>query len=169
MPYKYSKRGALPPARYVDLLVDVNEFQHVSDAENFLAKIALLVAHGHLDIQSGQELSGLVKTWIDTQYAKEELQHKLSPPDTRPQTIRVEGGLPALPGTNVTMPVLNGHAVKEQLLSAPTDVVPPDPPANEFTPGELTPGECKAHGPHPLQPHHFTPDETDPDSTAGGT
>src|SRR6516225_139616 len=101
LPYLYSKRGAMPPPRYIELEVDVNEFQHVSDAENFLAKIALLVARGHLDIQSGQELSALVKAWIDTQYAKEELQFKISPPETRDTTIRIEGGLPALPGTNI--------------------------------------------------------------------
>ena len=66
LPYLYSKRGAMPPPRYVELEIDVNEFTHVSDAENFLAKIALLVARGHLDIQQGQELAGLVKLWIDS-------------------------------------------------------------------------------------------------------
>src|SRR6516162_1092452 len=124
LPYLYSKRGAMPPPRYVDLQLDVPEFTHVSDAENFLAKIALLVARGHLDIQSGQELSALVKTWIDTQYAKDELQFKINPPEQRDTTIHITGGLPQLPGTTITMPVLNGHAVQEQLLSAPTDVVP---------------------------------------------
>ena len=59
LPYLYSKRGAMPPPRYVDLQIDVNEFTHVSDAEAFLARIALLTARGHLDIQSAQELSAL--------------------------------------------------------------------------------------------------------------
>ena len=49
----------MPPPRYVDLQIDVNEFTHVSDAEAFLARIALLTARGHLDIQSAQELSAL--------------------------------------------------------------------------------------------------------------
>ena len=181
LPYLYSKRGAMPPPRYIELEVDVNEFQHVSDAENFLAKIALLVARGHLDIQSGQELSALVKAWIDTQYAKEELQFKISPPEERDTTIVVQGGLPGLPGTNITMPVLNGHAVSEQLLTAPTDVIPPEDGTNqvpsdaatEFSP---TPGELKAQGPHPLQKHHFAPgddaqsrsDEPGKNSTTNG-
>jgi hypothetical protein len=159
LPYLYSKRGAMPPPRYIELEVDVNEFQHVSDAENFLAKIALLVARGHLDIQSGQELSALVKAWIDTQYAKDELQFKINPPEQRDTTIRVEGGLPALPGTTITMPVLNGHAVSEQLLTAPNDVVPANDgtnPVQEDMPKEFsTPGEAKAIGPHPLQERHF--------------
>jgi hypothetical protein len=178
MPYKYGKHGSIPPPRYVELEIDVNEFTHVSDAENFLAKIALLVARGHLDIQSAQELSGLVKAWIDTQYQRDELNYKISPPETRDQTIRIEGGLPQLPGTSIVMPVLNGHAVSEQLLSAPTDVVPSSPetdsPANEFnlpkefTPGE-TPDELKAQGPHPLQKHHFASVVTDDDAGKNST
>src|SRR6516162_3163333 len=143
-PYCHPKMQATPTPRFVDLQIDIPEFTHVSDAEAFLAKIALLCARGHLDIQSAQELSALVKTWIDTQYAKEELQYKISPPEQRDTVIRVEGGLPALPGTNITMPVLehepatNGHALE---------------PPKEFP----TPGEPKAQGPHPLQKHHFAP------------
>jgi hypothetical protein len=163
--YCHPKMQSTPTPRFIDLQIDVPEFTHVSDAENFLARIALLVAKGHLDIQSGQELSGLVKAWIDTQYAKDELQFKINPPEQRDQTIRISGGLPPLPGTNITMPVLNGHAVSEQLLTAPTDVVPPavtrvpaEEPENEFS----TPGEAKAQGPHPLQPHHFKPDAPAP-------
>jgi hypothetical protein len=134
----------------------VTEFTHVSEGEAALAKIAVLVAQGHLDIQTAQELCGIVKIWIDTQYAKEELQFKISPPETRDTTIRVEGGLPALPGTRIDMPLVNGSAVSEQLLAAPTDVVPPDQePPKEFP----TPGELKAQGPHPLQKHHFASDE----------
>ncbi|PWT92058.1 MAG: hypothetical protein C5B54_04145, partial [Acidobacteria bacterium] len=167
MPYKYSKRGALPPARFIESLeIDVKEFSHVSQAEAFLAKIAILTAQGQIDIQSAQELSALVKTWIDTQYDRENLQLKISPPETHDQKIVISGGLPALPGTNVTMPVLNGHAVSEQLLSAPTDVVPstnpvPHTAVNEFSPSTNqvpSPGELKAQGPFPLKREHFTPD-----------
>jgi hypothetical protein len=141
LPYLYPKRGALPPPRFVELEIDVNEFTHVSDAENFLAKIALLVARGHLDIQSGQELSGLVKAWIDTQYAKDELQFKINPPETRDTTIRIEGGLPALPGTNITMPTLehgpvtNGHA-----LAPPSPVVADDAGMNSTNGRGAPPG-----------------------------
>jgi hypothetical protein len=153
LPYLYSKRGAMPPPRFVELEIDVNEFQHVSEAEAFLARIALLCAKGHLDIQSAQELSGLVKTWIDSQYQREELQFKINPPEQHDQIIQVQGGLPALPGTTIDMPVLNGHSVSEQLLSAPKDVIPAEEPEKEFS----TPGELKAQGPHPLQKHHFDP------------
>ena len=156
LPYLYSKRGALPPPRYIELEIDVTEFTHVSQAEAALAKIAIDVAHGRVDIQSAQEVSALIKDWISIQYAKEELQFKISPPDQRDTTIRVEGGLPSLPGTTITMPVINGHSVSEQLLTAPTDVVPPDDGTNQAQ-NEFTLGELRASGPHPLQKHHFAP------------
>jgi hypothetical protein len=161
-PYCHPKLQSIPTARYVELQLDVPEFTHVSDAENFLARIALLVARGHLDIQSAQELAGLVKLWIDSQYQKDELAFKISPPQTRDTTITIHGGLPSLPGAeNLIMPQLNGHVVSEQLLSAPKDVVPPEPQDAQNglpAPNEFTPGELKAQGPHPLQEHHFKPD-----------
>jgi hypothetical protein len=147
MPYKYSKCGTAPVQIYIDVPLDVPEFTHLSDAENFLAKIALLCARGHLDIQSAQELSGLVKLWIDSQYAKEELAFKVSPPETRDSTIRIEGGLPQLPGTSITMPQLNGH--NGHALAAPEPVVPQ---IESSTTGSLNP---KTQGPHPLQERHF--------------
>ena len=138
-PYCHPKMQSTPTPRFIDLQLDVPEFTHVSDAENFLAKIALLVARGRLDIQQGQELAGLVKLWIDSQYAKDELAYKISPPETRDATIRIEGGLPALPGTNIMMPMLDGHATNGNghALAAPTDAVP----AIEAAP--------KAQGPEP--------------------
>src|SRR5262249_10152672 len=61
-PFCHPKMQATPTPRFIDCEIDVpSEFTHVSDAEAFLGKIALLVARGHLDIQSAQELSGLVK------------------------------------------------------------------------------------------------------------
>jgi hypothetical protein len=164
-PYMHSKMQSTPAPRFIEDSLGVPEFTHLSDAESFLAKIAALVARGHLDIQSGQELSALIKTWIDTQYARDELNYKISPPETRDQTIRIEGGLPALPGTSITMPVLNGHAVAEQLLSAPNDVIPSSSAevegeaAGMNSTNDLSPGELNAQGPHPLQKHHFAPEE----------
>jgi hypothetical protein len=126
LPYLYPRRGAVPTPRFIELQIDVPDFTCVADAETFVARILSLVAKGHLDIQSGQELIGLAKVYIDAQYAKEELAFKISPPETRDATIRIEGGLPALPGTNITMPMLDGHATNGNghALAAPTDAVP---------------------------------------------
>jgi hypothetical protein len=126
MPYKYSKCGTAPVQIYIDVPLDTPEFTHLSDAEQFLAKIAALVAHGQLDFQAGQNLSALAKNWIDAQYAREELAIKQynAGSTEHEQTIRIEGGLPALPGTNVTMPVLDGKPNGHAALAAPVDAVP---------------------------------------------
>ena len=128
MPYKYSKCGTAPVQVYIDIPLDTPEFTHLSDVEQFLAKVAVLVAHGQLDFQAGQNLSALAKNWIDAQYAREELAIKQINAGTteHEQTIRIEGGLPPLPGTNVTMPLLDGHATNGHghALAAPSDAVP---------------------------------------------
>src|SRR5262245_38592965 len=126
MPYKYSKCGSASVQVYIDVPLDTPEFTHLSDAEQFLAKVAALVAHGQLDFQAGQNLSNLAKAWIDSQYQREELAIKQynAGSTEHEQTIRIEGGLPALPGTNVTMPVLDGHATNGHALAGPTDAVP---------------------------------------------
>ena len=146
MPYKYSECGTAPVQVYIDVPLDTPEFTHLSDAEQFLAKVAALVARGELDIQTGVELSSLAKAWIDSQYAREELAIKQynAGSTEHEQTIRIEGGLPALPGTNITMPMLDGHATNghgHAALGAPTDAVPaieaapkaqdPEPPPQE--------------------------------------
>src|SRR5262249_41869771 len=101
----------------------------------------------------------LAKNWIDAQYAREELAIKQynAGSTEHEQTIHITGGLPALPGTRIDMPVLNGHAVSEQLLSAPKDVVPAEP----------APADAKTQGPHHLQEHHFRPDAPGTNSTNG--
>src|SRR5262249_16451467 len=141
MPYKYSKCGTAPVQVYIDVPLDTPEFTHLSDAEQFLAKVAALVAHGQLDFQAGQNLSALAKNWIDAQYAREELAIKQynAGSTEHEQTIRIEGGLPALPGTNITMPTLDGHAVTNgHALAAPTDAVPAVPQIESSSSGSPT-------------------------------
>src|SRR5262245_31325503 len=153
-PFCHPKMQATPTPRFIDLQIDIPEFTHVSDAEAFLARIALLCAKGHLDIQSAQELSGLVKTWIDSQYQREELQFKLNPPEERDVQIRITGGLSNgqvnLPGSDIIQPVINGHTADARALAAPVDAVP-----NPSDLNALEPRAFKAQGPHPLQKHHF--------------
>src|SRR5215813_11714460 len=129
MPYKYSKCGTAPVQVYIDVPLDTPEFTNLSDAEQFLAKVAALVANGQLDFQAGQNLSALAKNWIDSQYAREELAIKQynAGSTEREQVIRVEGGLPVMPGLEgVVMPQLNGHATNGHghALAAPTNAVP---------------------------------------------
>jgi hypothetical protein len=178
LPYLYPKRGAVATPRYIDEPIQLPEPTTIEQANKNIAYISSLKAQGLIDLDFANSLIADNTTIANNLIAEEELKFKLYPPETRDTTITVVGGLPALPGTNITMPVLNGHAVSEQLLSAPTDVIPADDGTNqvpETTATELlpTPGELKAQGPHPLQEHHFAPSSDEPDeprtnSTNGG-
>ena len=148
LPYLYSKRGAMPPPRFVETPIEVPEFTSIEIAESFLAKIATLVAGGELDIQTGLELSQLTKAWIDSRHAAKELDLKIINVEGGPreQTIRIEGGLPALPGTNITMPVLDGHAVTNgHALEPPVPQIESSPPS-ESTNGSGEPPETQGRG-----------------------
>ena len=132
---------ATPTPRFIDNPIDVPDFTHVSDADNFLAKLPVLVARGLLDFQSAQELCAMTKLWIDSQNTRTELDIKAMNAGTteHEQVIRISGGLPELPGASVLMPQLNGHA-----LEPPASVVPtiesspksedPGPPPQEPEP-----------------------------------
>ena len=139
LPYLYPKRGAVATSRYIDEPVQLPEPVTIEQANKNIAYISNLKARGLIDLDFANSLIADNTTIANNLIAEEELKFKLNPPETRDQTITIRGGLPSLPGTNITMPVLNGHAVSEQLLTAPADVVPPGQ--------EPTPAEAKTQGP----------------------
>jgi hypothetical protein len=120
-PYLHSKRSVTAPApRYIDSPVKVPEFTSIADAENFLASLPVMLGKGELDSQTSLELSTLTRNWLSARYEREELQLKLTAQGGGPeQTIHITGGLPAIPGTNITMPVLNGADIDGHVLPAP--------------------------------------------------
>jgi len=126
MPYKYGKHGSIPPLRHIDEPIQLPEPQTIEQANKNIAYISNLKAQGVIDLDFANSLIADNTTIANNLIAEEELRYKISPPETRDTTIQITGGLPALPGTSITMPVLNGNAVSEKLLTAPTDVVPPD-------------------------------------------
>ncbi len=118
MPYKYSKRGTLQAPRYVEDAIAIPDFTNIQDVQNFLADIARRSGAGELELQSALDISTLVNLWILSITAQDEYQLKLQAQGGGSNTtIRIEGGLPPLPGTNVNMakePTLqmndcNGH------------------------------------------------------------
>ena len=102
MPYKYSKRGTSVAPRYVEDAIPVPEFTSVQEAQNFLADIARRSGAGELELQCATDISNLVKNWVLSVTAQDEYQLKLQAQgggaDT---TIRIQGGLPQLPGSSV--------------------------------------------------------------------
>ena len=110
------KMGTAAAPRYLEEQVEVPDFQTVAQAEAYLAHIPVLLGKGEINSQSALELSTLTKNWLDAIYAHQEYDLKLAAQgggtDT---TIRIEGGLPPLPGTNINMsnePSLNGQHVQ---------------------------------------------------------
>jgi hypothetical protein len=132
LPYKYGKRGVIPVPRFIEPM-PLPTFNSIEDAENFLAEITRNTAVGELDIQSALELSTLARNWILSKHAAAELELKriTAGETTGDQIIRIEGGLPALPGTNITMPELgsiNGYELPR-----------PIPPTIEHEPDTTSP------------------------------
>jgi hypothetical protein len=145
-------QASIPPPRYIDEPIQLPEPQTIEQANKNIAYISNLKAQGLIDLDFANSLIADNTTIANNLIAEEELKFKISPPEQRDSTIRVEGGLPSLPGTSISMPQLNGHTADARALAAPVDVVP-----NELS----TPGEAKAQGPHPLQERHFKPEPED--------
>ena len=135
LPYKYSKLQAIPVPRYIEHPITLPEFQTVEDAETFLARIAVFASSGELDLQAAMELSTLTRNWLSAKYERDEMKLKMANANALPgqHIIKIQGGLPALPGTNITMPdINNGQRVNDTLLPmGPPDNGPLEPPPGE--------------------------------------
>jgi hypothetical protein len=130
-PYMHGKLGSIPPPRYFENPVTVPDFTTVEDAERFLASIPQLLGNQQIDSQSAMELSTLTRNWLSAKYERDEMRIKMANAnaDSTPQVIEIRGGLPALPGTNITMPDLNnGQRVNDSTLPlGPPDNGPCEP------------------------------------------
>ena len=127
MPYKYGKHGSIPPLRYIDDPVQLPEPATIEQANKNIAYVSNLKAQGLIDLDFANSLIADNTTIANNLIAEEELKFKLYPPETRDTTIRIEGGLPQVPGCeNLIMPQLNGHATNGHghALAAPTAAVP---------------------------------------------
>ena len=92
-------------------VAEVQQPASIEHAENILSQLFVELAP-ELD---PTQLASILKAWIESKRAGAELEHKLHPPEQRPVKVIVEGGLPALPGTNIRkdtsddQPLTNGH------------------------------------------------------------
>jgi hypothetical protein len=97
-------------AQYLYSQVDIPNFQSIEEAESFLLHLSKQEANREIDSRTASTISSRIQTWISNKRADQELDLKRIAQHGEPeQIIRVTGGLPPLPGTNVTMPALNGH------------------------------------------------------------
>ena len=120
-PYMHSKMQSTPAPRFMEQTITVPNFTSIEEAETFLASLPMLLGSGQIDSQSALELSTLIKNWISAKFDHEELQMKLAAHGGyAEQRITINGGLPPLPGTNITMPVLNGADIDGHALPPPS-------------------------------------------------
>jgi hypothetical protein len=119
-PYYHPKLGVATPSRFIETTVQVPDFTNVEEAEAFLASLAQRFGNSELGSQSALDLSTLVRNWISAKHAAAELELKRLAADNNgaEQVIRIEGGLPDLPGTNIIMPSHEGPAIEADTLLA---------------------------------------------------
>jgi hypothetical protein len=112
--YYRPKLGVIELPKYVVTPIEVPDFTTVEEAEAFLLQLAQRVATQELDTQSVAHVSARVLDWVRCKRMDQELAIKRINADvsTGEQVIRIEGGLPELPGSNITMPQLNGHSLE---------------------------------------------------------
>jgi hypothetical protein len=124
--YCHPKLQSIPVPRYIEHPIDVPEFTSVEIAEQFPAKITALLASGQLDLDFADSLTKTTVGWIQSQYAKQgiDLKAQAQGASDANTVIRIEGGLPSLPGTNITMPEINGNASGYAALPEPSTLNP---------------------------------------------
>jgi hypothetical protein len=93
--------------RYVETPIEVPEFTTIEEAEAFLLTLSQRVGVGELSIDATNQVTAIIQAWISSKRQGQELDLKIQAASaTGDHVIRIEGGLPPLPGTNVIMPTI---------------------------------------------------------------
>ena len=116
-PYETPRLMSVPPPIYLYSQVEIPEFIDIAEAEAFLLILSKREAAGELETASAAIIYERVRGWIQQKRADQEIELKRlnAGQETGEQIIRISGGLPQLPGTNVTMPhelASNGHVLE---------------------------------------------------------
>jgi hypothetical protein len=124
-PYCHPRIGLLSMPRYVETPIEVPQLQSIEEPEAFLLTLSRRVGAGELDIDSASEIILHVQGWINSRRHGEELEIKRLNADASaaPPVIRIEGGMPELPGTNIIMPT-QGPSVLEHEPTPATESLP---------------------------------------------
>jgi hypothetical protein len=80
-------------------------------------------------LDSVQSVSARVLDWVHSKRAGQELEIKrlnATADPNQPQQIRITGGLPELPGTEIILPKLNGHQLELSAANDPVNGPPPE-------------------------------------------
>lgn len=120
LPYRHNRMTA----RYISRPVELSACATVEQATASIAKIGALAAAGKLALDEANDLVGYQKAFIEAR-ATTEIEQRLAAIEEvlrhqqfRPLELNVVGGMPDLPGANVSMP--------QRTLAAPV-AADPDP------------------------------------------
>jgi hypothetical protein len=109
--------------KYLHRPIDLPAFTTIQEAEAFKLQLSQQELRNEYDQESVNRAIARIDNWINDQRADAhaarqdvelELKRLAADASDQPQIIKITGGLPELPGTNVTMPgqqpdLLNGH------------------------------------------------------------
>lgn len=129
MPYYHSKLGATPvppPPQYVQEAISLPRPTTISQASDNIGRLSEMKAQGLLDFATADSLINDNRVILDALIDEAKLIAAQGDP-TRQQTIRIEGGLPPLLGTNIIMPKSNGHDPDPQTPDPDPVASDPDP------------------------------------------
>jgi hypothetical protein len=121
LPYKYAKRGAIPQSpepRFVNIEVRITKAVTVSQGRDNLQFISELKSQGRIDVEYADSLFVEHTKILDALIEEAKLIMAQGGPSE--QTIHIRGGLPDLPGTRISMPILNGADIDGRALPAPS-------------------------------------------------
>jgi hypothetical protein len=152
LPYKYGKCGALTPLRYISEPVALPRPTTIEQANANIALISDMKTQGQIDLDFADSLIADNRTIANNIIAEEELKLKIAAQGpTGELSIRIEGGLPELPGTNISMPHMNGVNGQGHALNGHGPVIDHQPPKESILPHFLHVGSKPQppHGPRP--------------------
>jgi hypothetical protein len=143
-PYLHSKMGTTPvppPPRYMEIQQQIQQPTSIAQAYDNILYLSDLKAKGEIDIESADSLINDQRVVLNAMVDEAKLLAAQGDPNAEHKII-IEGGLPTLPGTNVTMPhQLNGHANDGLLPKQP--VIVDHGPHPVATPAEPNSGNAK--------------------------
>jgi hypothetical protein len=105
MPYLYSKNATKPDPCFIEEPIDIPVPTNIAEAFSNITVIQGHYASGRIGGMTHDRLMAGTRAFIDG---------VATGSSTADQVIRIEGGLPSLPGTNVTMPDLSLPAPAEE-------------------------------------------------------
>jgi hypothetical protein len=106
MPYYHSKLGATPvppPPQYIEEAISLPRPGTIRQAYENIAILTEYKATGKIDIATADSLIADQRVILNALIDEAKLLASAGDPNATP-TIRIEGGLPRLPGTSVIMP-----------------------------------------------------------------